>query len=117
MDNDTIEDLAYSPEGGRVKKWLAGVIVAALPILVGVVGIKSGHTILIGKQVTADLSGFTAFWMSVAYIAVGAFLHFHFFWGLSQRLWRFSEGAKILAMLVFLPSFIYAIYRMIAGLN
>ena len=36
-DLDTIEDLAYGPSGGRTKQWLAGVVLAAVPIVYGIV--------------------------------------------------------------------------------
>jgi hypothetical protein len=51
---------------------------------------------------------------AVPYVAAGAFLHFHYFWGLNERLRRFSHITKILSLLVFLPSLFYALYRNIA---
>jgi hypothetical protein len=108
---DDAEDLAYGPSGGRVKQWLAGVILAAIPIIYGIICIHRGHTILFGRRVTdLDVSGKAGFWLAVSYIAVGSFLHFHYFWGLSERLWRFSQAGKFISALVFLPSFLYALY-------
>ena len=62
----------------------------------------------------SKLTSEAGFWLAVAYIAAGAFLHFHYFWGLSERLWRFSQIAKILSLLVFLLSLFYALYRHVA---
>lgn len=105
------EDLAYGPSGGRVKQWVAGVLLAALPIIYGVVCIHRGHTTLFGgRGGELDLKGDGGFWLAVSYIAVGAFVHFHYFWGLSERLWRFSQFTKVASLLVFLPSFLYALY-------
>ena len=57
------------------------------------------------------MKGDAGFWLAASYIAIGAFMHFHYFWGLSERLWRFSQFAKVSALLVFLPCFLYALYR------
>ena len=47
---DTIEDFAYGPSGGRTKQWLAGVVVAAVPIVYGIVCIQRGSTTLFGSR-------------------------------------------------------------------
>ena len=111
---DTIEDLAHGPSGGRTKQWLAGVVLAAVPMVYGIVCIQSGNTTFFGSRASAKLTSEAGFWLAVAYVAAGAFLHFHYFWGLSERLWRFSQITKILSLLVFLPSLFYALYRHVA---
>jgi hypothetical protein len=109
---DDAEDLAYGPSGGRAKQWLAGVILASLPIIYGVVCIRRGHTTLFGRRGSdLDLSRDAALSLAISYIAIGAFLHFHYFWGLSEHLWRFSQAGKVVSVLIFLPSFLYALYR------
>ena len=108
---DDAEDLANLPSGGRTKQWLAGVVLAAVPIVYGTVCILRGHTTLFGRGASSDLVGDAGFWLAIAYSAVGAFLHFHYFWGLSERLWRFSDIAKLLSVLIFLPSLLCALYR------
>src|SRR5437660_10788179 len=76
-------------------KWLAGVILAAVPIIYGIICIHRGHATLLGRRAASlDVSGKAGFWLAVSYIAVGSFLHFHYFWGLSERLWRFSQAGK-----------------------
>lgn len=108
---DDAENLAYGPSGGPVKQWLAGVVLALLPIIYGSICIDRGHTTLPGSRGgSLELKGDAGFWLAVSYIAIGAFAHFHYFWGLSDRLCRFSQFAKVSSLLVFLPSFIYAIY-------
>ncbi|MEK7951615.1 hypothetical protein [Luteolibacter soli] len=99
-------DLAYAPSGGRGKQWLAGVVLAAVPVIYGICSIQRGWTTMFGSRgMDERISGDAGFWLAVAYIAIGAFCHFHWFWGLSERLWRFSEGMKVAALLVFLPAF------------
>jgi hypothetical protein len=80
----------------------------------GIVCIQSGNTTFFGSRASAKLTSEAGFWLAVAYVAAGAFLHFHYFWGLSERLWRFSQITKILSLLVFLPSLFYALYRHVA---
>jgi len=105
------DDLAYSPSGGRVKKWLLGGGVAALPVIYGVRCLESGRTTMFGRGGGLSLTGDAGFWLAVAYIAIGAFIHFHYFWGLSPRLWPLSQAGKVLSLVVFLPSFFYALHR------
>ena len=108
---DDAQDLAYGPSGGPVKQWLSGVGLAGLAIVYGSICLYRGHTMLFGERGSDDVGGVAGFWLAIAYMAAGAFLHFHYFWGLSERLWRFSQLAKFLTLLVFLPSLLYAFYR------
>jgi hypothetical protein len=113
---DTAERLAENPSGGRVKQWLAGVFLAAWPIVYGIVCIERGHTALPGRSWLAgksNVTGDAGLWLAVAYIAFGAFLHFHYFWGLSERLVLFSRFPKALALLVFASSFFYALFLVV----
>ena len=108
---DDAEDLAYGPSGGRVKQWLAGVVMASLPIVYGGICLHRGHTVLPGgRGGSLELKGDAGFWLAVSYIAIGAFVYFHYFWGLSDRLWRFSQFMKVCALLVFLAGFLRALY-------
>jgi hypothetical protein len=105
------EDLAYGPSGGRAKQWIAGAILASLPIIYGIHCIQRGHTTLFGSRGSSEnLVGSAGISLAIAYISIGAFLHFHYFWGLSDRLWRFSQALKVSSFLVFLPAFFYALY-------
>lgn len=105
------EDLAYGPSGGRSKQWIAGVLLASLPMVYGILCLQRGHTALFGSRGTDQtLVGSAGISLAIAYISAGAFLHFHYFWGLSDRLWRFSQALKVASLLVFLPSFFYALY-------
>ena len=51
--------------------------------------------------------------MAIAYIAVGVFVHVHWFWGLHPRLYVFCPVLKFVTVLVFLGSFGFAIYRIL----
>lgn len=109
--SDDAEDLAYGPSGGRTKQWIAGVFLASLPVSYGIFCIWRGYATLFGHRgVDQKLVGTAGISLAIAYISIGAFLHFHYFWGLSDRLWSFSQALKFASLLVFLPSFFYALY-------
>lgn len=57
------------------------------------------------------LTGDAGFWLAVAYIAIGALIHFHYFWCLRNRLWPFSQAGKLFSLLVFLSSLFYALHH------
>lgn len=110
---DDAEDFAHSPSGGRLKMWLVGFGFAAIPFIYGLRCWWTGHAKFFGKGSALDLTGASATSMAVAYIAVGVFIHAHWFWGLHPRLEPFSIVPKFLAALAFLGSFGYTLYRII----
>lgn len=103
---------ASPPHGGPLTRWIVGGLVAGVPMIYGVACLWRGHTTLFGRGSGANLTGESGLWLAIAYIALGAFLHFHYWWGLSPRLRRFSYAGKLVSLLVFVPSFFYAVYRM-----
>jgi hypothetical protein len=108
---DDADDLAYVPSGGPMKRWIAGFIIASLPIIYGIHCIQRGDATLFGSRGnTLKLVGDAGLSLAIAYISIGGFLHFHYFWRLSDRLWRFSQALKVLSLIVFLLSFLYALY-------
>jgi hypothetical protein len=52
--------------------------------------------------------------MAIAYIAVGVFIHAHWFWGLHPKLEALSPILKMLAVLVFLGGLGYTSYKILA---
>lgn len=110
---DEAEDLAYSPSGGRTKQWIAGAAIPLCIIAYGVVCLKTGSTTLPGRRGSIELHGTEGVTLACAYLALGAFLHFHYFWGLQERLQPFSEPLKVLSLLAFLSCFLYTLYHML----
>ncbi|HEV2330651.1 MAG TPA: hypothetical protein VGY56_17865 [Verrucomicrobiae bacterium] len=83
---DDAEDLAYSPSGGPAKIWLLGVGLALIPVDYGIRCLATGHATLWGRYNSQlDVTGSTAVALAIAYIAVGVFIHTHWFWGLLPR--------------------------------
>ena len=95
--------------------WLLGVGVALLPFGYGLRGLFTKHTVFIGERGTnLQLNGTDAIALSIAYIAVGVFIHAHWFWGLHPKLEPFSPLLKLLGVLVFLGAFCYTMFRIMA---
>jgi len=116
---DDIEEWAHGPnssEHERWKQWLLGVGLALLPVIYGLVCIQRGSTHLFGRRGSgAELTGAEGVALAIAYIAIGVFLHFHYFWGLSDRLWKYSVTGKTVALTVFLGALFYALCKNFGG--
>ena len=113
---DAAESLSYSPSGGRVKMWLLGAGMALVPIGYGVRCLQTGHATFFGSRGShLNLDGSAAVALAVAYIAVGVFIHAHWFWGLHPKLEPLSPILKVLAVLVFLGGLGYTGYRILAS--
>ncbi len=113
-DADATEALSHSPSGGRFKMWFLGVGLALVPCVYGVKCLVTGEARLWGNNNSEiDLNGSAAVALAIAYIAVGAFIHFHWFWGLHSRLLRFSQLLKTVAVLAFLGGIGYMFYKVV----
>lgn len=109
---DDAEDFACSPSGGPLKAWLLGFGLALVPISYGVRCLIAGHARLFGRHGShLDLNGSAALALSIAYIAIGVFIHSHWFWGLHRKLEPFSYLLKISSVLVFFVGFGYTTYK------
>jgi len=107
---DEIEGWAYGPSGGPVKQWLAGAAIPLLVIIYGAVCLNRGYTTLPSTRGASEiLKNTEGIALACSYIAFGAFLHFHYFWGLHDRLYQFSEILKTLALLVAIPLLLFAV--------
>lgn len=112
---DDAEDLAYSPSGGMLKMWLAGVGLALIPIGYGIRCLVTGQATLWGRNGSQlDVTGSTATALAIAYIGVGVFMHAHWFWGLQPKFEIVSYILKIVSVLVFIGCLGYVFYRIVA---
>src|SRR5690349_20354124 len=113
-DAKIAESLSDSSSGGRLKIWLIGFGVALVPIVYGIRCLHTGHTTFFGSHHSRlELTDSSAVAMAIAYIAVGGYIHAHWFWGLHPKLEPFSPIFKVLAVLVFLGGFGYTVYRIL----
>jgi hypothetical protein len=67
-----------------------------------------GRATFFGRDGSSDIYGRPAIALNVAYIAGGLFLHFHYFWGLDERLCRHSQPLKTICLLILVPCLLYA---------
>ena len=65
----------------------------------------SGHSL--------EINGSLAICFGIAVIALAFFLHFHFVWSVSSRLYRYAGFCKFIALLVLISSFGYVLWRII----
>jgi hypothetical protein len=112
---DDANDLAYAPSGGPIKAWLLGVGLALFPLGYGVKCLLAGQARFFGRRGShIDLDGSAATALAIAYIAVGVFIHAHWFWGYYPKLEPWSYILKFLAVMAFLGGFGYAVYKVVA---
>lgn len=105
---EDIEDYSQPAQGGIIKMWLAGLVIAGVVVGYGLWSAFSGETILPARHASnVKVMGAPAAILGIAYAALGLFLHFHYFWGLNERLHRYSQPLKIVSLVVFIPCFLY----------
>jgi hypothetical protein len=107
------EDLAYPPSGGVLTMWLAGVGLALIPAGYGIHCLHTHHAFLPGDRQNLDVTGSTATALALAYIAIGIFMHAHWFWGLRPKFLLVSQLLKILSILLFLGSLGFGMYKIV----
>lgn len=106
---DDSEDFAHNPSGGPIKQWGMGIGFASWPAGYGVLSLARGHCTFFGHgRATLTLTGKPGAALAIAYLAIGLFLHFHYFWGISEKLWPRALPLKIISLLIFIPAFFYA---------
>jgi len=111
---DDAEDLAGTPSGGCIKMWLLGAGLALIPLGYGVRCLFTGHACFFGSRAHLDIVGPAAVALAIAYIAIGVFIHAHYFLGLHPKLLPFSNILKTLAALAFIGSFFYTLFKIMA---
>lgn len=93
----SFEDLLDArPRGGPATRWLCGVGLALLPVSYGIHCLVTRKAQFGTRFWPTTVDGLGAIALGLGWIGVGAFLHFHFFFGLDGRLERHSrEGKKV----------------------
>lgn len=92
--------LEAQPQGGRTTMWIGGVGLALLPTIAGIQCLVTRKAALGSALWHRTLEGGAAIALGLGWIGVGAFLHFHFFFGLHATLSAHSYAGKKLALLV-----------------
>ncbi|OQB82821.1 MAG: hypothetical protein BWX88_03677 [Planctomycetes bacterium ADurb.Bin126] len=99
------QHLAEAPSVGPVKRWLYGVGVAGLVVLVGGYMIFNPESVrlLFVLRLDGRAGGVMA-------AAAGMVLHCHYFWAPSQRFWPIGHYGKIAWLLVLVLALGYMIW-------
>ncbi len=91
---------------------MGGIGVALIPIVYGVYCLCTGRAYVPRRQRGfVDLQAWDAPVAAIAWITLGAFFHFEYFWGRPPRLRAWSGRLKGAAMLVFMGGWMYVGFR------
>src|SRR5262249_43320117 len=94
----------------RIAVWRDGVALALIPVLIGLYPLIAGHFAMRTRGGTLVLDGAPARALGLGAVALGACVHFHFFWGADDDLSPYSRPAQIVAALVFFGALGYIAY-------
>jgi hypothetical protein len=94
-----------TPRPSAWAKWLGG---AGVPFLCAMYAAGCFLTQRAGWG-SLDLSGGRAVACGLAWLGVGLFLHFHYFWAALDRLWPYATVGKILSLLLFIGALGYVV--------
>jgi hypothetical protein len=107
--SDDFEDLAYPPEGGRVKLILLGLVVPGVIAYFAARAWVNQQAYWPGSRGSGmTVRGEAAQALAMAYMSIGAFMHFRWCWGLMSAHRTFQIGT-VCSLLVFLGCLIYAL--------
>ena len=87
--------LSGTTEAGPVKRWIYGLGGAGVPVAYGLwLLLSDWPVVVVMPRGSVEVTGLAAVALSVAPIAFGLFLHFHFLWTPHERLWRIGGWGK-----------------------
>ncbi len=112
-EGGTGDEFSGDASGSLFSKILGGIIVPVVLAVNGVLDIIYQEATLPGKRAFVELTGMPAVIMGIVYIGIGLFLHFHYVWTVSEKLFRLAAPAKTLALLISLAGFLYVCYHII----
>jgi hypothetical protein len=105
---DMADDLTgYPPQSGYAK-WVGGAVLPLLPLWVAINCWVTQKGFVPGYRGSRyDLTGTQAIILGFLLLGIAAFLHFHYFWGNSRKLWTFMEFGKIISGLLAVGCILY----------
>ncbi len=92
--------LEAQPRGGAPTMWLVGVGLALLPLFYGIVCIVTQRGNIGTTIWPSEVEGGAAIALGGGWIGFALYLHFHFFFGLHERLVRYSRRGKSIGLLL-----------------
>ena len=102
-----------SPPSSIWAKWVGGLLFPALILwpALKIIITKTGY--ILGRNgARMDVDGFDAILLGSAIACLALFLHTHYFWGNTKRLFQFYEFGKTISLIVFCVTFIWLVVRL-----
>lgn len=99
------------PVGNLFDMMVWGIIVAAIPVVMAIAGLLDGHAPWPFDSRTA--SGHSSIAVCIAFVALGAFTHFHYFWGILKARQAFIYGRKLSMLCIVLA----VAYVLVSGVH
>ncbi len=98
------------PPSAWKEMWIGGIGVALIPMGYGVYCLYTRHAYFPGSRIL-DVRGWEAVVIGITYLALGAILHFQYFWGRHPGLYSRSSRLKQVAFLIFMAGMAYTSIR------
>ncbi len=101
------------PPQSRWAKWFGGVFWPLLPLWGAIVYWITQHGFIPGRRGSRfELDGLQAVILGFLLLAIASFFHFHYFWGNSQKLWRYMDLGKIASGILAVGCILYLYWFM-----
>ena len=111
---DVADALSNDAQGGLISRWINGVLFAVIPTVIGAMCIAYQHAYFLSRRGgMAEYFEKDAIALGVAWIAVGLFMHGHYFWSASRRFYFLSEIFKPLSLLGVAGGMIYVLVNQV----
>lgn len=108
-----IDELSRSPDYSPWTKWFWGCVIPLAILGYSLWSMARGSITLPGKRTSLEIIGTDVYILAAAYMALGAFIHFHCYWNLYESLWVHVNRLKALSLLVFLPCIVTVVLHAI----
>lgn len=96
----------FSASGSPTSKLWGGIVAPVILFLVGLYDIITKKTFTFGLRFPRPkLEGTEAVYWGVAMLFIAAFIHFHYYWTVSEKLWKHSGLLKTIAFIGAVISF------------
>ncbi|MDA3799421.1 MAG: hypothetical protein PF692_10105 [Kiritimatiellae bacterium] len=110
----TTEKLSNTPAGCAFAKWAGGIAAPMLPLLIAIICFKNQRGFIPGRHGGEgyELEGLQAIVLGVIFLAAAAGIHFKYFWGNSQRLYKYEYLGEVVTGIIAVAGIIYLIIFM-----
>ena len=99
------------PVGNLFDMIVWGIIFASIPVVMAITGLLDGHAPWpFDSRIS---SGHSSIAVCIAFVALGAFAHFHYFWGILKARQAFIYGRKLSMLCIVLA----VAYVLVSGVH